>query len=239
MKWVESPSGGNGGYGWIDKHIEAFVPIGAPFLGVPKAVSSLISGEMKDTAEMNPVLTYLKERVFTKLDIMNFLRSFRSVGGLLPKGGRCIWGEGNSAPDDQAISASFAEASRTNAEKFDSIIAQVMEYTSSLFATEEEKSEAEIKPEELFDEREDNETISTIVENDNLKKEGALLNSKEPRSSSFMNSKSILTFTIEPELEQIMTHLQNQWRAMNKLQPLNDEILQKIKERAQILLVFK
>lgn len=44
MNWVESEGGGKGGSKWVDQHIEAFVSIGGPLLGCPKAVSSVVSG---------------------------------------------------------------------------------------------------------------------------------------------------------------------------------------------------
>ena len=52
MKWVESPNGGNGGPDWVDKHIAVFINIAGSMLGVPKAVSAILSGEFKDTAQL-------------------------------------------------------------------------------------------------------------------------------------------------------------------------------------------
>ena len=45
FKWVESSLGGNGGPNWVNDHVEAFVNIGGPLLGLPKALSALLSGE--------------------------------------------------------------------------------------------------------------------------------------------------------------------------------------------------
>lgn len=52
MKWVEAPPpiGGGGGAGWCAKHIKSIMNIGPVFLGVPKAVSSILSAESKDVA---------------------------------------------------------------------------------------------------------------------------------------------------------------------------------------------
>ncbi|KAI8885249.1 LACT-domain-containing protein [Backusella circina FSU 941] len=44
LKWVESPLGGNGGSHWTNDHIETFVNIAGSMLGVPKAISTLLSG---------------------------------------------------------------------------------------------------------------------------------------------------------------------------------------------------
>ncbi|KAL9293833.1 putative transferase [Arabidopsis thaliana] len=45
--------GGGGGPGWCAKHIKSVVNIGPAFLGVPKAVSNLLSAEGKDIAYAN------------------------------------------------------------------------------------------------------------------------------------------------------------------------------------------
>lgn len=53
LKWVETPlpnGGGGGGSGWCSKHLKAVVNIGPAFLGVPKAISNLLSAEGKDIA---------------------------------------------------------------------------------------------------------------------------------------------------------------------------------------------
>ncbi|KAL7604094.1 hypothetical protein Lser_V15G20121 [Lactuca serriola] len=52
LKWVEAPPpmGGGGGPGWCDKHIKAIMNIRPVFLGVPKAVSGMLSAEGKDIA---------------------------------------------------------------------------------------------------------------------------------------------------------------------------------------------
>ena len=101
MQWVESAYGGNGGASWIDTHLEAFVNIGGAMLGVPKTVSSLLSGEMKDTADLNSVLVYIKENLVSNLDLLRLFRSFGSLPSMLPKGGTAIWGNLTHAPEDK------------------------------------------------------------------------------------------------------------------------------------------
>lgn len=44
LKWVESKDHGKGGSTWVNDHVETFVNIAAPLMGVPKAVTSLLSG---------------------------------------------------------------------------------------------------------------------------------------------------------------------------------------------------
>lgn len=100
FQWVESPLGGNGGDQWVAEHIEAFVNIAGPLLGVPKTLSSLISGEMRDTAELNDMLEFLKETFISRKDLLRAFRSFSSLASMIPKGGDRIWGSPSNAPDD-------------------------------------------------------------------------------------------------------------------------------------------
>ena len=48
LKWVEHPSGGNGGPNWVDTHIHAFLNVGGPLLGTPKTIPVLFAGEDGD-----------------------------------------------------------------------------------------------------------------------------------------------------------------------------------------------
>lgn len=57
MKWVESEPdaygfGGGGGNDWVEKHLEAWVNVAGTLLGVPKAMTAFMSGEMRDTVEI-------------------------------------------------------------------------------------------------------------------------------------------------------------------------------------------
>jgi hypothetical protein len=58
MQWVTTPErlgGGGGGKDWVDKHIDTYINIAGAHLGVPKAASALLSGEMRDTIFMGTV----------------------------------------------------------------------------------------------------------------------------------------------------------------------------------------
>ena len=102
LQWVESPIGGNGGPTWVSDHVESWVNIGVPFLGVPKVFSAIFSGEMRDTAELAPFLDYWRQRVvFSQADVLNIMRTYRSLPGMFPKGGNIVWGDSVSAPDDE------------------------------------------------------------------------------------------------------------------------------------------
>ena len=71
LQWVESPlrsrhrhrGDGNATYAdaddnatnWVDRHVHAIVSIATPFLGVPKSIPSILSGEMRDTGRFTRV----------------------------------------------------------------------------------------------------------------------------------------------------------------------------------------
>ncbi|KAI8638539.1 Lecithin:cholesterol acyltransferase-domain-containing protein [Parasitella parasitica] len=101
LKWAESKQGGNGGPHWTNDHIESFVNIAGPLLGVPKAVTSLISGETRDTMALGSFGAFVLEKFFSRRERTRLLRSWMGGSSLLPKGGQTIWGNSESAPDDQ------------------------------------------------------------------------------------------------------------------------------------------
>jgi phospholipid:diacylglycerol acyltransferase len=103
MKWVEAsgPDFGNGGADWVDKHIESFVSIAGTFLGVPKAMAALLSGEMRDTVELPPAAAYLLERFFSRRERAKLFRTWAGSASMLIKGGNAVWGNETWAPDDE------------------------------------------------------------------------------------------------------------------------------------------
>ncbi|KAG5437098.1 hypothetical protein PCANB_001219 [Pneumocystis canis] len=70
LKWVEADGYGNGGKSWVNDHIEAFINISGSLLGTPKAVTALLSGEVKDTAQL--------ERFFSKSEACFFCYCYLS-----------------------------------------------------------------------------------------------------------------------------------------------------------------
>ncbi|KAK6944768.1 Lecithin:cholesterol/phospholipid:diacylglycerol acyltransferase [Dillenia turbinata] len=106
MKWVEAPApmGGGGGPDWCAKHIKAVLNIGAPFLGVPKAVAGIFSAEAKDIAVARafaPVV--LDNDIFgfqTLQHMMRMTRTWDSTMSMIPKGGETIWGTLDWSPED-------------------------------------------------------------------------------------------------------------------------------------------
>ncbi|KAJ3677070.1 hypothetical protein LUZ60_002794 [Juncus effusus] len=106
MKWVEAPppAGGGGGQDWCARHIKAVVNIGAPFLGVPKAVTGLFSAEAKDVAVARAIAPDVLDSDFLGLQtlrhVMRMTRTWDSTISMIPKGGETIWGSMDLAPED-------------------------------------------------------------------------------------------------------------------------------------------
>jgi len=101
FKWVESPAHGNGGPDWVENHIETFLSIAGAYLGTAKAMSAFLSGEMRDTVEMNPAGAYVLERFFSRSERQQLFRSWAGSASLWVKGGDTIWGNETWAPDDE------------------------------------------------------------------------------------------------------------------------------------------
>ncbi len=56
---------------------------------------------MRDTAELAPFLDYWRQRVvFSQTDVLDLMRTIRSLPSMFPKGGNALWGDAHSAPDD-------------------------------------------------------------------------------------------------------------------------------------------
>ncbi|KAJ7039106.1 phospholipid:diacylglycerol acyltransferase [Mycena alexandri] len=100
LKWVESPEHGGGGPDWVENHIEAYISIAGTHLGVAKAMAAFLSGEMKDTVQMNPAGAYVLERFFSRAERQRLFRSWAGSASMWIKGGDAIWGSPHGAPDD-------------------------------------------------------------------------------------------------------------------------------------------
>lgn len=102
MKWVEALGKhyGNGGKRWCNDHLAGIIDISGSLLGTPKAIPALISGEMKDTVQLNQLAIYGLEKFFSRKERVEMLRTFGGVPSMLPKGGDLIWGNLTYAPDD-------------------------------------------------------------------------------------------------------------------------------------------
>ncbi|PCH36716.1 phospholipid:diacylglycerol acyltransferase [Wolfiporia cocos MD-104 SS10] len=100
FKWVESPLHGKGGPDWVENHIEALITIAGTHLGVVKAMSAFLSGEMKDTVQVNPAGAYILERFFSRKERQKLFRSWAGSASMWMKGGDAVWGNATFAPDD-------------------------------------------------------------------------------------------------------------------------------------------
>lgn len=69
----------NHGQAWIDQNIHTFVAVGAPFLGAPKSVRGLISGDR-----------FGMDLLLSNREAKGFARTLGSVPGLLPIGGKLL-----------------------------------------------------------------------------------------------------------------------------------------------------
>ncbi|KAI0820956.1 LACT-domain-containing protein [Irpex lacteus] len=98
FKWVESPEHGNGGSDWVEKHVEALITIAGTHLA--KAMSAFLSGEMKDTVQMNPAGAYVLERFFSRKERRKLFHSWAGSASMWIKGGDAVWGNETFAPDD-------------------------------------------------------------------------------------------------------------------------------------------
>ncbi|KAI8992928.1 LACT-domain-containing protein [Trametes punicea] len=98
LKWVESPKHGRAGSDWVENHIEAFISIAGTHLA--KAVSAFLSGEMKDTVQINPAGAYVLERFFSRKERQKLFRSWAGSASMWIKGGDDVWGNVTWAPDD-------------------------------------------------------------------------------------------------------------------------------------------
>lgn len=77
---------------WCEKHLEGIVNLAGPTLGIPKAISALLSGEMKDTATLGPLSAYLANAFVPVEARTRLFRSWGSLLAMLPAGGENVWG---------------------------------------------------------------------------------------------------------------------------------------------------
>lgn len=69
-------------------------------LGAIKGLPAVLSGEMRDTVQLNPVAVYGLEKFFGKEERAEIMRAMPGISSMLPKGGNLIWGNQTWAPDD-------------------------------------------------------------------------------------------------------------------------------------------
>lgn len=99
--WVASPDGGGGGDDWVDKYIDSWINISGCMLGALKDLPTVLSGEMKDTAQLNAFAVYGLERFLSREERAEIFRAMPGMSSMLPMGGNAVWGNMTWAPDDQ------------------------------------------------------------------------------------------------------------------------------------------
>jgi phospholipid:diacylglycerol acyltransferase len=100
LHWVEAEGHGNGGPGWVDAYIDSWINISGCMLGALKGLPALLSGEMRDTAQLNQFAVYGLEKFLGRADRAELLRAMPGISSMLPIGGEAVWGNSTWAPDD-------------------------------------------------------------------------------------------------------------------------------------------
>jgi phospholipid:diacylglycerol acyltransferase len=100
MHWVEAEGHGGGGPNWVNDHIESWINISGCMLGALKDVPAVLSGEMKDTAQLNALAVYGLEKFLSKNERADIFRAMPGISSMLPMGGNAVWGNTTWAPDD-------------------------------------------------------------------------------------------------------------------------------------------
>lgn len=101
LHWVASPKGGNGGDLWVEKYVEAWINISGCMLGAVKDIAAMMSGEMRDTAQLNAFAVYGLDKFLSKEERAELFRGLPGISSMLPIGGDRVWGNLTWAPDDQ------------------------------------------------------------------------------------------------------------------------------------------
>ncbi|KAF7555045.1 hypothetical protein G7046_g6653 [Stylonectria norvegica] len=99
--WVASDQGGRGGEDWVELHVESWINISGCMLGAVKGLTAVLSGEMRDTAQLNAFAIYGLEKFLSKEERAEMFRTMPGISSMLPIGGDAVWGGLDWAPDDQ------------------------------------------------------------------------------------------------------------------------------------------
>lgn len=70
-------------------------------LGALKDLPAVLSGEMRDTAQLNAFAVYGLEKFLSRSERAEIFRAMPGISSMLPIGGNLIWGDNDGAPDDQ------------------------------------------------------------------------------------------------------------------------------------------
>ena len=101
LHWVEAEGYGNGGPGWVDAYVDSWINVSGCMLGALKSTTAVLSGEMKDTAQLNAFAVYGLEKFLSKQERAEIFRAMPGISSMLPIGGDTVWGNSTWAPDDK------------------------------------------------------------------------------------------------------------------------------------------
>jgi phospholipid:diacylglycerol acyltransferase len=101
FKWVEAEGYGNGGPQWVETYVDSWINISGCMLGALKGLPAVLSGEMKDTAQLNAFAVYGLEKFLARHERAEIFRAMPGISSMLPIGGDIVWGNSTWAPDDQ------------------------------------------------------------------------------------------------------------------------------------------
>jgi phospholipid:diacylglycerol acyltransferase len=101
LHWVEAEGYGDGGESWVEAYIDSWINISGCMLGAVKGLPSVLSGEMKDTAQMNAFAVYGLEKFLSRHERAEIFRAMPGISSMLPMGGNAVWGDDTWAPDDK------------------------------------------------------------------------------------------------------------------------------------------
>ena len=98
--WVAAAHGGGGGDDWVDNYVDSWINISGCMLGALKGLPAVLSGEMKDTAQLNAFAVYGLEKFLSREERAEIFRAMPGISSMLPIGGDAVWGNSTWAPDD-------------------------------------------------------------------------------------------------------------------------------------------
>lgn len=128
-----------------DDHFHNWINICGPMLGSPKTIPALVSGEMRDTAQLNTFSSYILDNFFRRKERWTLFRSWGGLSSLLPMGGNAIWGyENKYAPDDLNETGLFSSIMETdNADIKNVTVDGLEDFLRDVYNGEEQKNWAE------------------------------------------------------------------------------------------------
>lgn len=86
LHWVEAEGHGNGGIGWVEAYVDSWINISGCMLGAIKGIPAVLSGEMKDTAQLNAFAVYGLEKFLNRQERTELFRAMPGISSMLPLG---------------------------------------------------------------------------------------------------------------------------------------------------------